>query len=159
MPTFTYQQDIRKLEQRKGGYHYLEVPSETIDQFEKKRKTRLICTIDQHLSYSCGLNHLGNGNYFIILSNANLKKLGKVLGDTIEFEISEDPNPLGVEIPEDLAALLEQDEDLNNVFQKISDGKKRRLIFDIRPMKSIDKRIDKIILFLEQEQLKLKKKA
>ena len=156
MPKFKFQQNIGQLEKRKGGYYYLVISSGIVDQFEKKRSTRLKCNIDGKIEYSCGLNHLGDGNFFIILSTKNLKKLGKTLGDQVDFEIYEDPNPLGVEIPEVLEVLLEQDEFAKEVFDKITDGKKRSLIYSINRIKNIDLQVEKSLAFLEAEAKKLK---
>lgn len=154
MPVFTYQQPIRQLEKRKGGYYYFEIPAEAIEQFEKKRHTRLICSIDEKLTYSCGLNHLGDGNFFIILATRHLKKLGKELEQVVTFSIQEDPNPLGVEIPEVLQALLSQDQEIANSFNDLTDGKKRSLIYSLQRLKDIDKQVNIILTFLEQEKLK-----
>lgn len=63
MREFAGQQTIKQLENRKGGYFYLKIDSEIINQFSRKRATRMICTIETKVSYHCGLNHLGDGNF------------------------------------------------------------------------------------------------
>ncbi|GAA4272176.1 DUF1905 domain-containing protein [Aquimarina gracilis] len=152
MPRFAFEQPILQLEQRKGGYHYLKIDADVVNQFEQKRATRLKCVIDGNLSYSCGLNHLGDGNFFIILANAKLKKLNKTLGDIVSFEIFEDPNPLGVEEPEVLKVLLEQDPIAKGMYNQLTDGKKRSLIFSIIKVKNIDLQVQKILEFLNQQK-------
>ncbi|MEM8528354.1 MAG: YdeI/OmpD-associated family protein [Bacteroidota bacterium] len=156
MPHFQFTQNIGQLEKRKGGYFYLKIDAEVVEQFEKKRATRLKCDIDGKVSYSCGLNHLGDGNFFIIVATRHLKKLGKELGDEVQFEIYEDPNPLGVEIPEVLQVLLQQDEDAKVMFEQLTDGKKRSLIYAIKPVKNIDKQVEKIMTFLVEQSNKRK---
>ncbi|MEL7146117.1 MAG: DUF1905 domain-containing protein [Bacteroidota bacterium] len=156
---FTFTQSIGQLEARKGGYFYLKIMSETVDQFEKKRATRLICDIDDKLQYSCGLNHYGDGNFYLILSGKNLKKLGKSLGDEVTFSIYEDPNPLGVAIPEVLQVLIDQDEKVKADFDQLTDGKKRSLIYTIVKIKDIDLQVSKIMSFLEEERLKALRKS
>ncbi|MEL6925343.1 MAG: DUF1905 domain-containing protein [Bacteroidota bacterium] len=155
---FEFTQHIGQLEKRKGGYYYLTIDADTVNQFEKKRHTRLVCTIDHKVSYSCGLNHLGDGNFFIILSTARLKKLGKELGDEVHFSIKPDPNPLGVEVPEVLTVLLQQDEAAKGIYDQLTDGKKRSLIFQIKPVKNIDLQVEKALQFLEGEAEKLRRK-
>lgn len=158
MEKYTFTQPIRQLEKKRGGYFYLQIEAELVEKFPRKRSTRLICILEKEYSFSCGLNHLGDGNFFLILAKKYLDKLNKELGDPISFEIQEDPNPLGVEIPEALLALLEQDPDAKQIFEKITDGKKRSLIYSIIKLKDVDKQIQKSIQFLEMESLKLKKK-
>lgn len=158
MTKFSFQQSIGQLEARKGGYFFLKVMAETVNQWEKKRATRLICEIDDTVSYSCGLNHYGDGNFYIILATKALKALGKSLGDEVSFTLYPDPNPLGVEIPEVLQVLIDQDEEVKQSFNELTDGKKRSLIYTIVKVKDIDKQIAKIMSFLEEERLKRIKK-
>ena len=136
-------QPIQQLEARKGGYFYFEIPAAFVETLSRQRKTRLICTLDQQLTYPCGLNHLGNGDYFIILSKSNLKQLEKSLGSLVELSLVEDPNPLGVEIPKILQVLLEQDTMLERKFEALTDGKKRGIIHQINRIKSIDLQISR----------------
>ncbi len=156
MPHFQFEQHIHQLEKRKGGYYYLKIDASIVNQYEKKRATRLVCTIDEKVSYSCGLNHYGDGNYFIILATKNFKKLGKKAGDLVSFEIYEDPNPLGVEVPEVLQVLLDQDSEAKTTYEAMTDGKKRSLIYTIKPVKDIDKQVQKILTFLEEHRMKTK---
>jgi len=157
MPRLKFQQNIGQLEKKRGGYFYLKIDKSTVEKFEKKRATRFICEIDKVVQYSCGLNHYGDGSFFIIVATKWMKKLKKEVGDKVSFEIYEDPNQLGVEIPEALLVLLEQDENANSIFEKITDGKKRSLIYSIKSTKNIDLQIERSLAFLEKEAEKLKK--
>lgn len=141
MENYKSEQIIGQLEKRKGGYYYLKVGAEIVSQFENNRKTRFICKLDNKISFQCGLNHLGDGNFFIIISTKNLKLIERELGETIPFELVVDPNPLGIDLPETLEVLLEQDIELKNKFDKLTDGKKRSIIFQISKIKDIDKQI------------------
>lgn len=157
MKSFSDKQEIKQLEKRKGGYYYLQIEAEVVQELSRQRATRLICILDHQLSFRCGLNHLGDGNFFIIIAGKHLDTLDKELGDTVDFEIQEDPNPLGVDIPEDLEALLAQDEEAKKTFDKMTDGKKRGLIHSINRIKDIDKRIQKSLRLLEAEAIKMRK--
>lgn len=147
-------QKIKQLEKRKGGYYYLEIKKEVVAEFSKQRKTRLVCFLDVDISYQCGLNHLGDGNFFIILGGKYLKLLNKKLGDFIQAHVIEDPNPLGVEVPEVLTVFLEQEPELKNVYDQLTDGKKRSLIFSFYKIKNIDLQLKKIRAFLVKEYQK-----
>ena len=74
---------------------------------------------------------MGDGNFFIILSKKNLEKINKKFGDKLFFELNKDPNPLGVEFPEVLTVLLDQDKELQSVFEELSMGKKRHIFHSI----------------------------
>jgi hypothetical protein len=153
------EQAIGQLEKIKGGYFYLTIKAVIINQFERKRHTRLLCHLDEKISYQCGLNHLGDGNFFIIIAGKLLEQLGKKVGSFVHFRIEEDPNPLGVDVPEVLSVLFTQDENLNAIYDKITDGKKRALIFSILKIKDIDKQVQGITDFLAKEKQQLIKKG
>lgn len=159
MPTFEFTTRIAQLAQNRGAYFYLELSADTINQFEKKRHTRLICEIDNKVTYSCGLNHLGNGNFFIILSKKNMKPLGKTVGEEVVFKIYEDPNPLGVAVPEVLQVLLDQDPDAKAIYEGATDGLKRSLIYYIKDIKDVDLQVKRILETLEKFRLKQLKKT
>jgi hypothetical protein len=149
-------QAIKQLEKRKGGYYYLKLDSEIINQFSKKRATRMICTIDEKISYRCGLNHLGDGNFYVIVAGKYLEELNKEIGEEVDYRIDEDPDQLGVEMPEVLTVFLEQDADSKAIFDKLTDGKKRSLIYSFVKLKDIDKQIRNITDFLAKERQKMK---
>ncbi len=145
------QQTIKQLEQRKGGYYYLKIEAAIVGKLSNKRKTRLICTIDNLVSYRCGLNHLGDGNFYLIVSGKRLKALGKNLGDLVAFSIEEDPDQLGVAIPEVLEVLLAQDPEAKSIFDVLTDGKKRSLIYAILKVKDLDKQVRIALDFLNEQ--------
>ena len=115
---------------------------------DQKHKTRLIVNIDNEVSYSCGLNHLGYGNFYIIVASRYIKALNKKKGDIVSFKIQMDPNPLGADIPEVLAALIAQDEEVRYRFKRLTDGKKCSLIYYMRRVKDIDKQVQRCLDFL-----------
>jgi hypothetical protein len=157
--SYSEEQLIGQLEKRKGGYFYVTISAGVVNQFINKRVTRFICTLDKKLTFQCGLNHLGDGNFFIILGSKNLVAIDKQLGDKIFFELSEDPNPLGVDIPEILTALLEQDGQLKTTFDNLTPGKKRNVIHTMNKIKDIDKQIKKTIQIIYESTLPRPKKS
>lgn len=153
MKRLKFKQKIHQLEKRKGGYYFLKIDSKTVEKFEKRRATRLRCKVNGKLEFSCGLNHLGDGNFYIILATRFLKSLEKKPGELVSFEIYEDPNPLGVEIPEVVTAIINQDDQLKEIYDSLSDGKKRSLVFTIDKIKDIDKQINKVTKFLNEQKV------
>lgn len=153
------EQVISQLEKRKGGYFYLTISADIVNQYENKRYTRFLCTLEQNLTFQCGLNHLGDGNFFIILSSSNLNIVQKKLGDSTHFELNEDPNPLGVDMPEILEAIIEQDKDLKAIFESLSLGKKRNIIHQIIKIKDVDKQIQKSIKLINESTQPQQKKT
>ncbi|WP_066209462.1 DUF1905 domain-containing protein [Flammeovirga sp. MY04] len=141
--TYSTEQIISQLDKRKGGYFYLKLDADIINQFEQKKKTHLFCTLDNNLTFRCGLNHLGDGHFYIILSKKNLELIHKKLGDTVLLHIKEYPDPLGVDVNEVLEILLEQDEVIKQKFNQLTLVKRRSIIYQINRIKNIDKQIER----------------
>ncbi|MEL6560960.1 MAG: YdeI/OmpD-associated family protein [Bacteroidota bacterium] len=147
-------QQIRQLEKRKGGYFYLEIPADVVNALDHKKSTRVICHLNGEVSYRCGFNHLGDGNYYLIVATKILKQLAITPDESADYEIYLDPDQLGVEVPEVLTVFLEQDEEAKNTYDSLTNGKKRSLIYSIAKMKDIDKQVSTIISFLDSVRLK-----
>lgn len=150
MKKYTFTQRIQKVA---SSHHYVHLDSKIVDEFEKKEKTRLLCVLDDIVSYSCQIKKQGD-THLIMISASNLKKLKKHVGDEVAFEICQHPNPLGVDVPEVLEVFLEQDPEAKAIYDTFTDGKKRTLIFQIIRVKNIDKQIQRITDFLTQEKIK-----
>ena len=67
------------------------------------------------------------------------------------FLLEVDPNPLGVEEPEVLTVLLNQDSMAKEQYDQLTDEKKRSLIFSLLKTKNIDFQAHKILQFLEEQ--------
>ncbi len=139
--SYKSKQIISQLDKRKGGYFFLKIDAEIVNEFKNKRQTRFLCTLENSLTFQCGLNHLGDGNFFIILSPKNLLIVKKQSGSVLNFQLTEDPNPLGADMPEVLEAILDQDEILKASFESLTPGKKRSVIFGLNKIKDVDKQI------------------
>jgi uncharacterized protein YdeI (YjbR/CyaY-like superfamily) len=82
-----------------------------------------------------------------------MKLINRKSGDKIYFEITEDPNPLGAEIPETISILLEQDDALKEKFNELTDGKKRSILIQINKIKDLDKQVSKTIALINNPNL------
>lgn len=150
MPSINLSGTVALLSPRKGAYHYLRVDKDVLALWPKKNKTRLLCTIND-FTFPCGLNPLGDGHYFIILGKEKREQSNIKLGDNVAFTLSEHPSPLGVEVPEVLNVMLDQDPQAKHRYQQLTDGKKRALIFMLQKTKNIDLQVKKILTFLQQQ--------
>mgnify|MGYP002777120625 CR=1 FL=1 len=158
MPLKTFKQPLQKLLAGKGGYYYVEIDAATVAKLPQKKATRLVCTLNKHLQLHCGLSHLGNGNFFIIIAGRHVKTLKVKQGDIISFTLKPDDNPLGIDMPEVVEALLEQDERLKEKFNTFTDGKKRSLLFLVSRIKDIDKQVAAAIDFINRDGRLIRKK-
>jgi len=120
----------------------LTIEAAVINQFLNKQHIRFLGTLEGRLTFQCGLNHLGDGNFFISISTSSLASVQKEVGENFHFEFSEDLNPLGVDIPEVPEIVIEQDEHLKAIFESLTLGKQRNIIHQISRIKHIGKQIN-----------------
>ena len=149
-----YKHKILKFPQSKGSYHHIKIDKNVVDECSNGNKTRMICVLNNSIKIQCGFNHYGDGNYYIIISKKNLKSLDLIEGNYVNVKMFEDPNKLGVDIPEVLLVLIEQEPELKEIFNQLTDGSKRTLIHTIKRVKNIDTQILKTREFLLNKSLK-----
>ncbi|MCU0422078.1 MAG: YdeI/OmpD-associated family protein [Bacteroidia bacterium] len=121
-------------------YYHVIIPAAKVKSFIKENK-RVVCTVNKTISIQAALMPNGKGNYFILLNQEVRKKLKLSLGDEVLIELSKDESEYGMPFPQELETLLEQDEEGRLLFQKLTKGKQRTLIYIIAKPKSIDLRI------------------
>ncbi|QCR25099.1 YdeI/OmpD-associated family protein [Pontibacter sp. SGAir0037] len=131
------------------GMHYLEVPQPVVQQLGGKLKVRLLCTVNNQLTFQCGLMALGNGSAYISLNTKRLKQLKLKAGDKAVVALAKDESKYGMEIPEELAELLQQDDEGNKRFNLLTPGKQRYIIHYVASVKSSQLRIDRAILLIK----------
>jgi hypothetical protein len=66
---------------------------------------------------------------------------------------------LGVEVPEVLKALRAQDEVVERIWNKLSDGRKRTICHSTMRIKNIDLQVERALEFFEAERAKLVQKG
>lgn len=151
---------LEMLDPMRGGYRCVMYDKALIDTFPKKSKTRIILDIDDGtIQIQAGIQSFGGGKYFSMIGKTKLGGHIYEQGQAISVIVYLDPNPLGVEIPEVVEALLEQDELIKRTWEKLTDGRKRTICHTVYRIKNIDKQVDKCLEFFEEERAKLVEKG
>lgn len=143
------------LEPVKGPmvHHVIIVPDEIAGNFIKERgPARILCAIKNKAGFHCALMPR-HGRYVIIASKELIKVHKLQIGTPFDISIQTDPHN-GLELPEELSEVLEQDEFGYKVYMDLPDGEKRGFIYYIRQAKSIDTRIKRCIEILEKIKLR-----
>lgn len=110
--------------------------------------TRLLCSVNGFPVFHCGLVAFGNGRGYITINKKRLKEYGIGIGDEVWLELEHDHSKYGVEMPEELDALLEQDREGASLFESLTDGQKRYLINYVALVKSSQLKIDRAIMLI-----------
>ncbi len=109
---------------------------------------RIICTINNNLTFHCAMIPK-NPYHFIMLSKEKIKTLGLNINDAISVEIIPDKSEYGMEMCEEFQEVLFSDPDGNSLFEKLTPGKKRSIIYLISNTKNSQSKIEKSLILLE----------
>ncbi|RNC83026.1 MAG: DUF1905 domain-containing protein [Balneola sp.] len=132
----------------KVGYCHITVPKEIVETVGGFG-ARLLCSINGNKKMHSGLMGKGDGRGLIIVNQKRQKAWEISIGDEVEATIELDHSKYGAEMPEELEALLEQDRGGLTAFEKITPGQQRFIIGYVDGVKSIQKRIDRAIMMIE----------
>lgn len=125
------------------------VPQEPYDLLTKEGNKRIVCSINKHNLFYAGFMPDGKGQWFIKLSKEKMKDFNLEVGEVVNVEIKSDTSKYGMELPDEFEEVLIQDVEGSDYFEKLTDGKKRSLIFLIAKVKNTDKKITKSLIILD----------
>ena len=150
MQTFTSK--IHYLEKLK--LHHIVVTSDILDNFVNKQtkskyNQRFLITLNGTITWQGGSTSLGDQTAYITISKARMRELDVHLNDEVSVQLELDNSKYGFDVPEEFTAVLEQDDHAKNLFETMSMGKQRAIIYIVLQLKSSDKRIEKTLFLME----------
>jgi hypothetical protein len=138
-----------RLEKFDSGMHYVIVPNAFIQPFLEKGVKRVVGII-QNETFHCAFMPKKEGGYFINIGSKICKALNLKLGDEVSVSFKEDTTDYQFDMPAEFAEVLYQDTDAFSIFDNLTDGNKRGLIYLITLVKSSDKRIERALKITEK---------
>ena len=94
---------------------------------------------------SRGIIRNRHGERFLYLSRDLLRDIGAGAGDTVEVEVRPDPAPERVDLGEELAAALEQDEEAAARWATFTPGLQRSMASYVTSAKRVETRIKRAL--------------
>ena len=88
-------------------------------------------------------------DYKFMFSKEKQKQLGLDLNDYFELQLFEDTSKYGVDMPEELEAVLLSDYDAYQIFESLTKGRQRSIIYGIIRIKKSQSKIDKALQVCE----------
>lgn len=104
---------------------------------------RFDVTLNGTVKWKGGSVSLGNETAYITVSQARMKKLDIVRGDTVEVELEPDSSKYGMDVPEEWTESLELDPEAKAIFDSMPISHQRYVIYYIQQVKSSQKRIER----------------
>ncbi len=133
------------------GTHSVVLPEMIIADFISNKMKRVRCVArfqDQQLEFHAALQKY-HGRYQLMFSKQKQQTLKISSRDIFQLQLLEDTSKYGVEMPEELEAVLLTDYDAMHIFESLTDGKKRSIIYTILRYKNPQTRVDKALLLCE----------
>ncbi|MBO6881306.1 YdeI/OmpD-associated family protein [Winogradskyella sp.] len=128
------------------------LPEEPIIDFieNNHKRVKVIASFEnQQIEFYAALKKEKTGLFHIYFSKAKQKELGIFPNDYFKLQVLEDTSKYGVEMSEELEAVLLSDYDAFQIFEHLTPGKQRTIIYAISRYKASQTRIDKSILLTE----------
>jgi len=128
---------------------HIHVPKKVYAKFLELGTKRVLCTVNENEYFHAGLMPKGDGDYFIMMNKKRMKEFALQIGDKIEVLLEEDTSKYGMKMPEEFEEVVLTDEEGQQLFEQLTDGKKRNLIHLVSMVKSTDIRISKALTILD----------
>jgi hypothetical protein len=138
------------LEKFDGGMHYFLIPESLIKKFEPHK--RAICTIHE-ISFHCAFMRKKEGGYFVNVGATVLKKIKLKKGASFTATFKEDTTKHQFELPIEFEEVLKTDDKAKKIFEALTEGNQRGLLYLVTKIKSWDKKIEKSLLIAEKIKL------
>ena len=139
------------FEVRLGQTHSLSIPEEIVKPFLEKghQRVEIVARFEGvSIRFHGAIQKRGKG-YYLMFGKQNQKSLGVFPNDYFQLQFFEDTSKYGVEMPEEFDAVLQSDPEAMELFESLTMGKKRGLIYAILRYKSSQTRIDKALILCE----------
>jgi hypothetical protein len=129
----------------------LVVPPQVVEALGAGKRPPVRVTIGGH-TYRSTVAVMG-GEYLLPLSAENRQAAGVAAGDEVEVDIELDKEPRQVEVPDDFAQALENQDQARRFFEGLSYSQKRRIVLGIEGAKTDatrQRRIEKAVAMLDE---------
>lgn len=153
-----FKSKVGKLDDDRIYMYHVVVPPEIQVFYKEKKQKRLLCTVNKMQPYNSAILSLKDGYCYINLNKDRLKEGNLNVGDKIDVVLEPDLSEYGMPVPREMEEIFVQDKEVKTIFDAMTPGKQRSLLYIIGKVKSQDKRIEKAIImtnYLKQVKGKL----
>ena len=148
-PTWSFSAQIERFDVD-AAWHFLAIPAEHVDAVREAGDGRYVITVNDAVTWHCGLLPTGDGRWFVAVSKAKIKAAQTTFGGWVHVDLAVDKSKYGMPIPDDLQDMLDDDPEFLKRFDAMLPGKRRGMIHHIASAKT-DATVAKRILKLMQE--------
>lgn len=133
-------------------HFHIPIPEAIASQMMDEYHRRVLIWIKSTGPYHMAL--MKSKEYWYVLVNQELrKKLELDETNTFPVKIARDHSEFGHQVPEELQVLLDQDEEGNDYFRRLTPGKQRSLIYIVTTVKNPESRMKKSLAIIHHLKL------
>ena len=133
-----------------GHMHFVAIPDALVDDIRSQGSKRYVITMNDAITWHCGLLGTGDGRWFVMVSKDKLARAQTTLGGWVHVDFRVDRSKYGMPVPPDLQDMLDDDPEFLARFDAMLPGKRRNAMHSISMAKT-DATIAKRILKLMNE--------
>ncbi len=148
----TFTSKLQKLDSQ-VWYMAVRVPDEIGDAFAKKDIKRLVVTFNDSIKNHVAFMPVTEPGHYIMINKEIRKKLKLEEGDEVKVHLEPDTSKYGFPVPPEMEELLLQDPLAERVFESLTDGKKRSLLYMVGKPKGSATRLKKAVAITEYLKL------
>jgi hypothetical protein len=132
-----------------GTWTYVTIPCSVEQLYGTKAQVRVKGTIND-IPYRGSLMPHGNGSHYMVVNKTLREQVKAEAGESVRMTMELDTASRDVEVPEDMAAGLEQDEQARSAFESLSYSHKKEYIAWIEDAKKAETRQNRIVKSIEK---------
>lgn len=132
------------------------IPDDVIEQFlvssemnNHEERRRVVCILNSTIEFQCGLIPFGNAQFVIHINKKICEKLGLEIGSEVLVQLRPDTSKYGLPMPEEFAEVMATDQRGAMLFETLTPGAKRTLLYVAGSVKNSDKRIQRALAILD----------
>ena len=133
-----------------NGLTFIAIGTSMAQKFVKKGIKRCICILNGKSSLHVALQSRKEERYFIYISKHVLKELSLKKGMTVQMELKEDESQFQFEKAAEWNEVLATDPIAKDIFDQLTPGNQRSILYLITRVKSSEKRIERSLHIAEQ---------
>ena len=129
------------------------IPNEVFTPFADKKMSRVKVEVTSEIKkiefYAAVKIDKKSGDFKMMFSKQKQKELNLSLGDEFEIQLFEDTSKYGVDVPEELEEIFLTDYEAYKIFESLTKGKQRSIIYGVLRYKTSQQKIDKALIMCE----------
>lgn len=151
MSQLSFEGTLGKFDFNHWHFH-IPVPDAIADQMMDDTHRRVLIWIKETGPFHMALMK-AKECWYVLVNQELRKKLDLDMEQPFPVKIERDHSEFGHDVPEEFQVLLDQDEEGNDFFRKLTPGKQRSLIYLVTTVKNPDSRMRKSLAILHHLKL------